>query len=273
VPAWLALSPDGCDLTFDGGPADAEIRVHHTQAEPKMLNQFVRLCDAKPNVILRFARRWGVLYLDARGRPCHPNGPSERREPIDVWKYFSRRARAVLNIAANLKLGKIGDLDDWAALRGTAVRTGDFLHEMDRYAPFLITMMARTEYPFMQDGSTSINPKYKRTVRAEMAFLSLEVSLWLRLGRVGFAVGATKYGWGLGVDYNECMLAAVALQLALVLADVKSLYQCSGCKLPYVRHARAPKEGQDNFCGSCGRAVALKMADRRRRQRNAARKL
>jgi hypothetical protein len=136
VPRWLRLSADCAEIICDKGPADATVRVRHTQADRKMLNQFVQLWRQKPQSILRFAQRWGVLYLDKQGRPCQTVGPSGRREPIEVWRYFSRRAQAVLNIAANLKVGKLGDLDDWKALHGTASHSGNLLAEMDRYAPF-----------------------------------------------------------------------------------------------------------------------------------------
>ncbi|HEY6346097.1 MAG TPA: hypothetical protein VIY49_31800 [Bryobacteraceae bacterium] len=268
VPVWLDLSPDRHELTFDGGPPDAKIRVRHTHADRMMLTQFVQLWKQKPESVLRFARRWGVLYLDENGRPCQTVGPGKRRESLDTWRYYSRRAQAVLNIAANLKLGRFGELDDWAALRGTASRTGGLLEEIDRYSPFMLTMLPRIEYPFSKDGR-SVYPKYKRSVKSEIAFLAVEATLWLRLGRVGFVVGFGEHGWGLAIDYNTCMLAAIALQLALVLSDVEAVYHCSGCNLPYARTKRAPKPGQANFCDDCGRKRAVAAADRRRRQKKA----
>jgi hypothetical protein len=270
VPAWIELSLDRRELIFGGGPPDAKVRVRHTQADRNLLNQFVQLWDKKPELILRFARKWGVLYLDEYGRPCQPNGPFERRELIEVWKYFSRRAQAVLNIAANLKLGRLGDLVDWDALRGTEYRSGNLLQEMDRHAPFLQTMLPRIEYPFNQRRKNrSVDPGYRRSVKGEVTLLSLEATLWLKLGRVGFVVSATDATWTLSLDYGECMLAAVALQLALVLAEVEALYTCDGCHKPYVRTKRAPKRGEANFCLACGRKKAVQGADRRRRWRRA----
>jgi transposase-like protein len=267
VPAWIKLSADSRDLVWDGGPPDAKIRVIHTQAERQLLNDFVQLWDREPESILKFAKRWGVLWLDKFGRPCQTNGPHPRREPIETWRYWSKRAQAVLNIAANLKLGKLGELDDWRALRGLEQRTGGFLEEMDRYAPFITTMLPRVGYPFRKDGSDKVDPRYKRSVKSEIAFLAVEATLWLRLGRVGFGMGIGESGWGLLLDYNECTLAALALQLALVLADVDSLFICTGCQKPYPRKKKAPKPGQANFCDECGRRKAVQRADERRRSR------
>ena len=268
IPAWLKLSPDRREITWDSGPADATVRVRHTESGKKMLDLFAQLWKQKPESVLRYAKRWGVLYLDKRGRPCQTVGPFERREPLEAWRYFSRRAQAVLNIAANLKLGELGAVDDWDALRDPASHTGDFLKEMDRYAPFELTMVARIGYPFVRGrAGRTPEPRYKRTVALEIALLSVEATLWLKLSRVGFVVHPMQSGWHLAVDYNECMLSAIALQLALVLADVTALYSCDGCHRPYPRQLRAPKPGQANFCDTCGVGAARRLADEKRRHK------
>src|ERR1700693_5028753 len=89
-----------------------------------MLNQFVRLKDEES--VLRFATKWGVLALKTEighqdagsSKTLRPCGQSmyEGSDPIAAWQYYSRRARAVLNIAASLKLNKLGDLDDWSEI-------------------------------------------------------------------------------------------------------------------------------------------------------------
>lgn len=266
VPERTKLSPDRSEITWDGGPADATVRVRHTQADHRMLKAFVQLWKQKPESILRYAQRWGVLYLDKDGRPCQTVGPFERRESLEAWRYFSRRAHAVLNIASNLKLGKLGEISDWEALRGTARWTGKFFQEMDRYAPFEQSMIPLIEYPFDRDREeTHVNKNYVRSVTGEIALLSIEATFWLKLTRVGFRVGFTGSGMRPVIDYNDCMLAAIALQLALVLGEVETLFTCDGCHLPYVRTRRSPKDGQANFCENCGRPEAMKRADKKRR--------
>ncbi len=81
---------------------------------------------------------------------------NKREESIEAWRYFSRRARAVINIAANLKLGELENIEDWRALRSTAAYTGRALQELDEFAPFMLTMLPRTEYPFAKNGSARI---------------------------------------------------------------------------------------------------------------------
>ena len=72
-----------------------------------MINQFVRLTDSES--ILRFAKRWGVLALSG-DTVLRPGRDSMREgiEPVAAWQYYSRRAQAVLQIAASLKQKKGG---------------------------------------------------------------------------------------------------------------------------------------------------------------------
>jgi transposase-like protein len=55
------------------------------------------------------------------------------------------------------------------------------------------------------------------------------------------------------IDYHGLLFAAIALQLALVIADADSLYSCSGCGMPYIRprEKRRPKPGWANYCTRC----------------------
>ena len=258
VPEHFELSSDNKELVWSYGSREDP----HRSAKPdrEMLTRFVRLWQQPPKAILQFARRWGVLnYKD--GRPCQPIGGFKIREPVETWHYYSRRAHAILNIAANLRRGELGALTDWEALRYMLPHSGDFVSDLHRYGPFMLSAVAGGEYPFRT------KPGDKRTVKSERYLLSIEVGLHLRLGRVSFMVGFKDPRWSLEMDYNGCMLAAVALQLALVLADVDTLYRCSGCQEHYVRKKKAPRKDQANFCDNCGHQKAVQLADERRRDR------
>jgi uncharacterized Zn finger protein (UPF0148 family) len=99
-------------------------------------------------------------------------------------------------------------------------------------------------------------------------FVAWELMLWLDLTRPGFAVKSAERAWHLEIDYNNCVLAAIALQLALTVAGARTLFTCSGCGQAYVRE-RAAKTGQANFCPRCGHGEALRQADGRRRRKMA----
>jgi len=255
------LSPDQSEII--SAVKSSEERYRRVRPDRNMLTRFAGLWRETPQSILRFARKWGVLNIDKHGRPSNPVGPFERREPIEMWRYYSRRAQAILNIAANLKLGKVGALDDWTALHHLAAHSCDFLLEIERYGPFMLQAIANAAYP------SRVKKGFKRTIETDGYMLSLEATLWLRLGRVSFVVGIENRGWTIEVDYGACMLSAIALQIALVLAAADSLYTCSGCNEPYIRHKKAPKQNQANFCDNCGRRKALQNADERRRRRMA----
>jgi hypothetical protein len=47
------------------------------------------------------------------------------------------------------------------------------------------------------------------------------------------------------------LFAAIALQIALVVAEADSLYTCSACGIPYIRTKKRPKAGWANYCGTC----------------------
>ena len=194
-------------------------RGKHVKPEPTMLHEFVRLWELTPAAIERFARRWGVLYLDETGRPCQTNaslinamaqavksglpGRKYYEEPLSSWRYFSRRAASVLNIAAALQDGKVGDLDDWAALRGTSSTCGSLLSELSRYSPGLMFLISlERDYPF---GATDFGKaNFTRSVKQERRFLMVEMYAWLKMGRVGFVVVPDDEGWTVQLDFNSC---------------------------------------------------------------------
>jgi predicted RNA-binding Zn-ribbon protein involved in translation (DUF1610 family) len=266
VPPKVELTPDQGSLQVSSWPPGEKKIVTPGR---ETLNSFVRLWGDPPRAILRFAKKWGVLRLGADGRPCAGLVDINRTEPLGEWRYFSKRACAVLNIAAKLKQGRVGLLDDWAALRGTRAHTGDFLEDVRRDGglPFFV---CDREYPFGANGFDQ--PGFQRKIKTELSFLFLELNLWLRLAGVGFILVPQKGkigDWRLYVDLHGCMLSAVAMQLALALADVEALFVCSGCGCPYGRTQKPPKLGQANFCPSCGPKEALRQADRRRREKMA----
>ncbi len=110
-----------------------------------ILDEFLQLCDAGDEAILKYARTWGVLELCCHNLPsCHefslgglrlpapllampPKGRAwaaddprqclpRGREPLATWRFFSGQANALLNIVAALQRKRLGDREDWAKL-------------------------------------------------------------------------------------------------------------------------------------------------------------
>jgi hypothetical protein len=127
-------------LVYDGNLARRAIHIRQ-QAEHDgrgVLDEFIGLAECSDSEILNYARTWGVLELCQHHLPylhgsshehlrlplpdpaftsrrtttseCFPLGT----EPLEVWRFFSRQARALLRIAANLQQGTPGESDHWS---------------------------------------------------------------------------------------------------------------------------------------------------------------
>lgn len=244
--------------------------VRMREVSASMLNQFIRLSDA--DSVLRFSREWGVLALsdnlwtgsDPDGRFYLP-GREELRsgnEPVVAWQYYSKRARALLNLAAALKLGRLGDRSDW-----------------DEFSMWVTDLSGPDLYrQFMQRGEAAAhqhtfglcfsvfngNGTREEQLRSARWAIAREIGDWLDCWRKkrtgGFSDFALRWiddqrRWDLQIDYHGLLFPAIALQLALVLADADSLYSCSGCGIPYIRprERKRPKTGWANYCEQCSK--------------------
>src|SRR5207245_1958373 len=96
--------------------------------------EFLKLSDAQPEAILDFARCWGVLAICEHGKPrshglAHPRRGGYARcemlgervgrpwEPLEAWWRYARQARGILNVAFELREGRLGDSADWQAIQ------------------------------------------------------------------------------------------------------------------------------------------------------------
>jgi len=221
-----------------------------------MLNQFVHLTDSES--ILRFAKSWGVLALsdDVLQRPGRKH-LREGIEPIAAWQYYSRRAQAVLQIAAALKQNKPGDLNDWSML-GILVPSSGYAEKQEE---LLRSAMRRPHYG-MVFSVFSMDKSPEQNVKLARGFIAGEIGLWLDCWKQEEIAGISDFAlqwngaeqrWELQIDYHGLLFAAIALQLALVVADADSLFICSGCAVPYVRsrERKRPKSGWANYCDQC----------------------
>src|SRR6202521_3705222 len=96
----------------------------------KILDEFVRLSDGSRDAIRDYALKWGVLGICQHGVPrthrfhpirheslCMPIdyrsiddlGTHTAWEPLSAWRYYSRLARGILDIASRLHQGELVD--------------------------------------------------------------------------------------------------------------------------------------------------------------------
>lgn len=271
VPSGLSLDPTKEFLEW------ATIQGKRVTPSPAMLNSFVVLWRRSPEAILQFAKKWGVLFIGEDGRPgCKGRSTTNRREPLEAWRYYSRRAHAILNIAAMLKRGKRPDKADWQVLDALGSRITSLGAELGEY-PAGFRILASNRLRTWSSAQHALVPLSggpavcaDQSSKVQQGIISIEVTTWLILGRVGFALAFGGERSQLEIYYNGCLFGALALQMALVLAGAKKLYTCSGCGTPYNREQKSPKPGQANFCKACGRKEAVSQANQRRKQKMAA---
>jgi transposase-like protein len=259
-----------------------------------MLNRFIRLKDAES--VLRFAKDWGVLALaevppdlalplgepkmgtqeDGEEdepfpwigkplfQPCRGK-LEEGSEPVAGWLYYARRAQAALNIAAALKPklgdehGKLGDLADWAQIGGF-IRSGKTKEE--ELIESVKANIGRHNFG-MPISIVVLYPETK--IEDARNHLTSEIEHWFDCWKVGRSVGLSDFAlrwspeegrWKVEYNYHGFLFPAIALQLALVVADADSLFSCSGCGQPYIRprSKKRPKPGCRNYCDVCKEA-------------------
>jgi hypothetical protein len=224
---WKQAPPKriGKHWVFDGGVAREAIVIRR-QAEQGgrgILDEFILLCDGDDKGIVKYAQTWGVLELCAHNLPsCHefslgaplrlpPPTPKPRagirrwfhedprqcnptgREALATWRFFSGQARALLNIAADLQLARLGNREDWGKLLRDRVSPADS-HEAHRSC--------------LRDA----------------------VEAWLKLGRVKPTIDDLTTGltWT-GAD----LFGEIAVQIALAAKAMDGQVLCVACGKEY----------------------------------------
>jgi hypothetical protein len=113
VPSGQVLVPGKIELDGEAIRWELAGPARWQEISRSTLNEFVKLWESDSASIMRFAKKWGVLAMQSTKakdtviyRPCGES-QTEGSDPIPAWKYFSRRACAVLNIAAALRQDKL----------------------------------------------------------------------------------------------------------------------------------------------------------------------
>jgi hypothetical protein len=287
VPAGQILVPEKIWLKDDCIRWRMGRKPRMREVSRSMVNQFVHLSDA--NSVLRFSQEWGVLALSENmysgseaGRRSHLPGRELMEagvEPVDAWRYYSKRAEALLNVAAALKLGRLGDRSDWDAFAMWV----SHLSGPDRHGQFMQRLEASGDRDTFGMGFSvySGNGTHEELLRFARRAIAREIGYWLDCWRKKRTPGVSDFAlqwiddqerWDLQIDYHGLLFPAIALQLALVLAEADSLYNCSGCGTPYIRprERKRPKSGWANYCERCSEdGVAQRRAAEAYREKKA----
>jgi len=280
--AGLLFSPR--DIELDGDRliwAAQSARYKHTKSA--MLDDFIGLCDSTDtdgyrSAVLSFARSWGVLGIcEQHGLPCSHSqppfglnegvipclpmlvtplpaeGPSAVQfwEPLSVWCAWSRKAKALVNIAAQLNQGRKASFEEWNIVKD--IRD---------------TGLGETqEKPYVKD---------LQTARRELAW---ELDGWISIGQVRPRISwnRTPSGWRFSLDAVSTgpnLFGLLALYIASEVGGTgKGSAICSSCTKWYRLERRLNPKNR-NYCPECrgesGKQAARRDAARdfRRRQRD-----
>jgi hypothetical protein len=151
-------------------------------------------------------------------------------EPLTAWRKFSREARAVLRLIAEVEDGRLGSQGDWGVFLRSAPAPNDAATARELVCGYV------TEW--IEVGG----------VRPEV--------LWADAGR------SVLFG-------NRTLFGALAHQLLIALTNAPDLALCSECGNVFLP-SRRPRLDQRHFCAACGRAAAVRAAvrDHQRRASN-----
>ena len=233
-----------------GGGLFANMPQHTgRRSDQGVLDSFVRLADAQPNQIHRFALRFGALEFCVHGEPLGHRpfllGPlggtgtapcwrPTSEQPVELYRDYAREARAVLRAASAVHQKKPVQSEDWKIL--------------------WVDRMPQRAAKEMQ------NPASVRFA------IEGRVNDWLSWGSV-----APRLHWeGDLVDVRlsgRGLWGALARQLTFTVARVKGLAMCHGCGKAYIP-SRKPATGSDTWCpGEECQKAARRQAQREYRQR------
>lgn len=271
-----------CDLfcwKLKWNKADSERKTISLTGE--VLVEFIRLADEdSPQEFARkvesFAQKWGNLDLckehhmpASHNYNCEPSIPHKKvvlrpagvsnvtkrneiySESLSGWREYAIFAKSLLNIAANLQEGKLGEDKDWNNLHSYG-HLG-WSHTKKRKEESYQERLFQFEQKLIADG---VNHWLALgNLRPEIKWNDTEIIINFK--------SASAYG---------SLFAYLALQLMLIIGKQDGLAICSTCGTPYVPK-RKPDNKKRRFCLQCrksGKPQTLASADYRNRKKEKA---
>jgi len=151
-------------------------------------------------------------------------------EPLETWRFFSRQACALLDIAAKVHGGKPGTADDW----GLVLKGG---------------------FPGHAESDA---------LRLNKVLLIEALNIWLDLGTISLDVVDIK---GRTRRTGADLFGSIALQLMLAATRQAGLALSAACGDEYPP-TRRPPEGRQNYCNKkgCQREASRRRKARQRGQ-------
>ena len=275
IPGSIELDVEGDRLIWERS-GEPQARVVHPS--PGVLTDFIRLAGGSPSDFLAFARRWGVLALCEHGLPhthnpagtepgrrwmgngCRPVklgdhvGDGAYVDDLESWRYLATRVNAIVKLTAQVRRGVVAPLDDWRLATGIPEALA-----RDEYWPEATSSEALIWYPERLAGAVqelieigNVEPRIQSTDRGDFV--------------VSFGPGRMAGFADFGGTF-----AAVATQLAFMMARQDDLAICSGCGEPYSLEVDGrPKVAGRTWCKRCrdaGVPARVRQRDSRARRK------
>jgi hypothetical protein len=261
----------------------------------RFLSDFLQIADAPPDdlpkAVEQYATRYGVLelceahllprshpnyvdarYPSARGAEyygyCLPRQDAERFcEHLSSWRYWSRQALAVVNLAGNIKRGQLIPREDFRFLLATLPREAQELQNGLENPKPTSTQKAR----LIARIGARLADGFPKDPGDQWKIVAQVLNFWLTLARpqpictieksrptIILAPGL-ECGW---------LFAMLAMQLMVAVTGAKALECCSNCRSLYLPKKLA-STGTRRFCPKCGIRAARRLAqvDFRKRQK------
>ena len=256
VPAWPWANEGKLRLEYEFSPVTPERWRQRPPQPGACLKEFISLAalpsERFPKAVVRFAQKWDTLGICRHGKPFnHP--PSDSRvdqcwvafeivfegrrfesriksdgdsvfvfsEPIEAWERYSRQLRAILCVAANLRTGKLGSVEDWQTIeQGEPPQSPSY------------TGQTWGLPSFANDPDSSL----KDRLLIEQRTLAGNVGKWFTYGGIWYSLGWNDVESRLETHlmYNRpgnSLPGRLAVELLAVLSH--AVYRCKGCGEPF----------------------------------------
>jgi len=237
------------------------------------LLEFTHLDTEKPEGILKFAQRWGLMGICRHGKPAghHPNCRPRQKdklsegvrvlwEPLEDWRRLARQVRTILEVMSDmtLKNERTGKSQDWKTIvecsrPAWAAGIGD---QSPMRAPDLCGPN-EDWHLIIQTGEES-----------HLMALGQCIENWLLYGDVHLrAYPQSERSSGLLRQMQTVtdVTGVLALQMANAATSRVGIYRCDDpkCRRPYEPTFRRPRAGESHYCPTCANGIHGRAANRK----------
>lgn len=226
-----------------------------------ILQQFLKLADAKPLKIEAFARKWGILGicqhalprthnvwrasardsipLDGDGAPCEPLGMvADMRgyagtEPIEAWQTWSQCARDTLALADAAHSDRKVSPEVWRRLFGT-------------------TPLDRQDARSLKKGTASAVQHWLEfgNVRPQFSWGASPIQI-VYSGRDTWEPLPAAVPLRMGGRHGTTLFPELAVRMMMTVTRIDALAVCSSCNNPFIPPGRRPAAGRRRYCETC----------------------